>query len=607
LQFDQVSLTALRLVAAPALASRFSKAEASDQYDIRDLREMGTVFGVVAQGLIRPNVIHMICTTARLEGTDHRTSKVSHPMSCLRPVRSLAIALASLAVSLALAQYPGSEPAPEGLSVGFASIKSSECKEWLAYLAGKECAGRGSGQPGFQKAADFMAKHFKECGLKPMGDNGTYFQNVPFSRSRLNAEGSFFSVDGKDAVLKAEGNFGIGGINADADIRGEVLFVKVASDEATLDDVALDGRIVVVSGRKPGRNLRRQLFLAGVPAILTVDTAKPASNWNVRSGSRRMSNLSTLQGTITVAAAQKLATLAGVDGAIADPATPSGVAIDARPGATVRLVAKAEVESIGVPNVVGLLEGTDPILKGEYVGIGAHLDHLGTDPNGVVYWGADDDGSGSTSLIAICHAFAKNPSKPKRSVLFMAFCGEEMGLIGSSYLVNHPVVPLDKMVCELQMDMVGRNEQSDTEKPEDNIDTTHLVGSKRISTELHELILSANKHVNFKFEYDEENVYTRSDHYMFAQKGIPIAFVFSGFHPDYHQPTDTPDKINYEKLANTAKLYYLAASMAANLGHALKKDSVTIKSLATSSRSDWRSEPSSPSRRRGPSRSPIPR
>jgi Zn-dependent M28 family amino/carboxypeptidase len=154
----------------------------------------------------------------------------------------------------------------------------------------------------------------------------------------------------------------------------------------------------------------------------------------------------------------------------------------------------------------------------------------------------------------------------------MAFCGEEMGLIGSAHYANNPIFPLDKMTCLLQVDMVGRNEESQNDKPEDNIDTIHLVGSKRLSMELHQAVLDANKYVNFKFEWDEEDVYTRSDHYNFAAKGVPIAFVFSGFHPDYHQPTDTMDKINFDKIVSTARLFYATALDAANRPAKLKKD-----------------------------------
>ena len=132
--------------------------------------------------------------------------------------------------------------------------------------------------------------------------------------------------------------------------------------------------------------------------------------------------------------------------------------------------------------------------------------------------------------------------------------------------------PLDKMVCELQMDMVGRNEEHGDEKAADNVQTIHLVGSKRISTDLHELVLNMNKHVGFTFEYDEEDVYSRSDHAMFARKGVPIAFVFSGFHPDYHRPTDTIEKINFDKIVNTSKLFYLVAASAADAPQKLRRE-----------------------------------
>ncbi|MBW7928849.1 MAG: M20/M25/M40 family metallo-hydrolase, partial [Fimbriimonadaceae bacterium] len=219
------------------------------------------------------------------------------------------------------------------------------------------------------------------------------------------------------------------------------------------------------------------------------------------------------------------------------------------------LTVKVQTESVGIPNVVGLFEGSDPELKHEVVAIGCHLDHLGT-RNGVMYPGADDDASGTTALIAVAKMLQANPVKPKRSILFIAFTGEEMGLNGSRWYSDNPLIPMEKTLALFQMDMVGRNEEKPNEKAEDNVDTIHLVGSKRISTGLHEHVLKINEHVNFQFEYDEEGVYTRSDHYNFARKGVPIAFFFSGFHPDYHQPTDTPDKINYDKVLNASKLAY---------------------------------------------------
>ncbi|MBC8063806.1 MAG: M28 family peptidase, partial [Chlorobia bacterium] len=169
--------------------------------------------------------------------------------------------------------------------------------------------------------------------------------------------------------------------------------------------------------------------------------------------------------------------------------------------------------------------------------------------------------------------------KPKRSILFMCFSGEEMGLVGSAYYAANPIIPLEKMQCLMQMDMVGRDsfgaqngDQKRIDKVEENRDTMRLVGSKRISQEYDDIIQDVNQFVGFKFKYDSEDVYTRSDHYNFAKNGVPIAFQFCGFTPDYHQPTDTVDKINFEKLVNSAKLCYLTLMKVGNMDGKLKRN-----------------------------------
>jgi Zn-dependent M28 family amino/carboxypeptidase len=222
-------------------------------------------------------------------------------------------------------------------------------------------------------------------------------------------------------------------------------------------------------------------------------------------------------------------------------------------------------EPMAVPNVLAWMEGSDPALRDEYVVIGAHLDHLGVRGN-EYFPGADDNGSGSTALLGIAKAIASNPTKPKRSILFMWFAAEEMGLIGSAHYVNNPLLPLEKMVCMLNVDMVGRNEEKQNEPASENVRSLHLVGSEKGDKSLHAMILDANKSVNFEFEFDEEGVFGRSDQINFFRKGTSVAFLFGGFHPDYHRTTDTPAKINYIKIASAAKLYFLAAHMAAEHG-----------------------------------------
>ena len=477
---------------------------------------------------------------------------------------SLSLILLTGTSLAAIAQYPGSSPVPAEFKSGFDSITQAQCRKYLEFLA-TQCEGRGSGQPGFQKAADYVAARFKEYGLKPVGDNGTYFQSMDYTRSRLKpngtvvAAGSFTASAGKGFAASASKDF---------DLMGSAVFIKLTDSSAKLpESLDLKDKIVVLSSSVPRASNR--FYVAGAAAVITVEKNAVENTWTVRrpspiSSTARPQPSPRISGQIELSKAQAMASALNVDPNIVDSSVVAegGFAMKAAID-SIHFKGVIEEETVKVPNVVGLLEGSDPTLKSEMVGLGAHLDHLGI-RGGVVYPGADDDGSGTTSVLAIARAFSLNPQKPKRSILFMEFCGEEMGLVGSGYYSDHPIFPHEKMICELQMDMVGRNEEKPDEKASDNLDTIHLVGSKRISQELDDLVNSVNKYINFKFEYDEEAVYTRSDHYNFAKKGIPIAFLFSGFHPDYHQPTDTIEKINFEKLSNAAKLYYLVANLAAN-------------------------------------------
>jgi Zn-dependent M28 family amino/carboxypeptidase len=227
---------------------------------------------------------------------------------------------------------------------------------------------------------------------------------------------------------------------------------------------------------------------------------------------------------------------------------------------------KLREQPAGAPNVLGWLEGSDPELKHEYVVIGAHLDHLGVSGD-QLFPGADDNGSGSIAILSIAKAMAANPIKPKRSVLFIWFTAEEVGLLGSRYYTENPMVPLENMTCMFNIDMVGRNEdQGAGDADADNEGHIHLVGSQRGETALHDLILTANQHLGFEFELDMESVWNRSDQVNFYNKGVPVAFMFGGFHPDYHQPSDKPAQINYLKIQSGARLFYLAVHAAANHG-----------------------------------------
>lgn len=484
-----------------------------------------------------------------------------------RALAPLAFALAALAS----AQYPGAQPPPDDLRKGYDSIGIKDAQRILGYLAGPQCQGRGTGQPGFQKAAEFVAKRFRDAGLKPLGDGGTYFQNATFYRPSVS--GTKMTVKGSPTLGEKE--IALAPTGTSQDITGHVVLLRVGAGDRLTDDQlkALKDRIVVAYVT-PGRNaIGRQLQRADALAVLTViDRVKPLVP--------RPSMRNPVEGQADGAASGQIArgAVAKLGPGAREFAAGTGVAVTELPSSA-RLVAKESMVEVKVPNVVGEIEGSDSTLKAEVVGVGGHLDHLGINAQGVVYPGADDDGSGSTAVMLIAKAVAANPVKPKRSVIFMTFFGEEMGLLGSRYLVEHPPVPLSTVVAELQMDMVGRDSEGEQngdasrmDVRAENVDTIRLVGSKRISTGLDGDIQEENRYVGFRFKYDAEDVYTRSDHYNFAKYGVPIAFLFDGFHPDYHQPTDTVDKIDWLKLTNAAKLYYLTLMKVANDPAAPVKD-----------------------------------
>ena len=247
-----------------------------------------------------------------------------------------------------------------------------------------------------------------------------------------------------------------------------------------------------------------------------------------------------------------------------------------------RLSVKLSVTESSTQNVVGVLEGKDSKLRQEYVALGAHYDHVGASgasgcrPVGEdsICNGADDDGSGTTGLLAMAEAFSKGP-RPKRSILFVWHTGEEKGLWGSDYFTRYPTVPLNQIVAQLNIDMIGRSKQAGDTNPANKMlsgpDEIYVIGSRMMSTELGELTEAVNRaylNLDFNFHYDKpgdpERLFTRSDHYNYARKGIPIVFFFDGVHEDYHKPSDSPDKIDYEKMTKVTRTVFLLASELAN-------------------------------------------
>jgi Zn-dependent M28 family amino/carboxypeptidase len=210
------------------------------------------------------------------------------------------------------------------------------------------------------------------------------------------------------------------------------------------------------------------------------------------------------------------------------------------------------------------LEGSDEKLKNECVVMTAHYDHLGLGAGGVVYNGADDDGSGTTGILALAEAFSKNESRPKRSLIFMTVAGEEKGLLGSDYYTRFPRFPLDKTIADLNIDMIGRVDEK-YEKAK-NPNYIYVIGSDKISKDLDQVMKSENdrtEKLTLDYTYNDENdpnrFYYRSDHYNFAKNDIPIIFFFNGVHADYHKTSDDVEKINFEKMSKVVRLTFAVA------------------------------------------------
>ncbi|MEZ6037769.1 MAG: M20/M25/M40 family metallo-hydrolase [Planctomycetota bacterium] len=465
-------------------------------------------------------------------------------------------------------------------------VDEAQCRQWLGTLAGPEFAGRGTGQEGYGKAAEYIAAHFRALGLEARGEDGSYFQQMPWTRTLAKAGSlKFTAADGSAAfTVPMDRLTGAASLSADAD--GDVVLLQVPMPEAPggarrnalevpgLDALELDleGKVVVVVVQAEGRRavfarLGVQRALQGKnPAAVLFATAEDVSGGlqGTEGAARRSGGNPAAAG----AARQPLdLTFGGEDlrqllqhgeAQLQEAATkPVATALPLR----CTLHVEVATEDAPAMNVFAVLPGSDPKLRDEYVVIGSHLDHLG-ERRGVIYPGADDDGSGTTGVMAVAQMFAKDPVKPRRSVLFVCFSGEERGLLGSRHFVDNCPIPLEAIAAELQMDMIGRDEEEAMdggrrvnvgETAEQNRNSLHLVGTQRLAPALHQTCLDANDRARFDLEYDQESLFTRSDHANFAKRGVPVAFFFTGLHMDYHQPSDTPDKIHYAKLLRVAR------------------------------------------------------
>ncbi|HJR42617.1 MAG TPA: M20/M25/M40 family metallo-hydrolase [Gemmatimonadaceae bacterium] len=521
-------------------------------------------------------------------------------------------ALASLALlggalhARLIAQAPPPPPAGGAASRGAAAatrtvISADELRRDLTVFASDSMGGRGAGSPHSRKAAEFLAKRLAALGVEPAGDSGGYLQAVPLARNGVaNARFAVTRPEGRVEIpfgtLVPLPSFGPAAPLPRLDADGALVFAGfgLATPELGRDDVAamgdLTGKVaVVVHGAPAGADSTQRAQMVGEQTfalrVRNVLQKNPQAVIVLFAAGPMLEQFPLLvseirEGVTTVGPAPQTAErvrelpmvlLGTVEGASA--LLPAGWPADDKPQplAGRRFSAKVEMfpPTVYTYNVAGIVRGSDKTLAGSYVALGAHLDHLGlqTAVNGdSIANGADDDGSGSVALLSIARALKQGPQKPKRSVLLVWHTAEELGLLGSQWFTTHPSVPLDSVVAQINADMIGRNAS----------DSLYIVGPAAAPNGASEALGGIVDSVNvalpkpflFNREWDSpshpEQIYYRSDHYNYARRGIPVVFLTSGLHEDYHKVSDDISKIDFDKLTRVTELLYRAALAVAN-------------------------------------------
>jgi hypothetical protein len=488
------------------------------------------------------------------------------------------------------------QPAPAVYRPGFDSIRTEDLRSWLEFLAAPELEGRESGTRGYDVAARYVASELARSGVAP-GAGGSYFQTLALVRRERDFEAARLTIsggDGQDEAIPLKGQIDVSSRTPWRSLSWDDPWVfagrgrGAAEDESDdLHGLDLAGRVVLIAPADLRASRPYQsAWLRGARRIAVVsdERVKAARPQGVELPEHHPGLAPPVAGDaeepevvyLTRAVADRILARHGtsLERLTSGGARPASFSLDS---IRVRLELPLRETRRPTANVVGYLEGSDPVLREEAVVIGAHLDHVGVH-DGKIHPGADDDASGSSAVLGVARALAMNGSRPRRSVLLLFFAAEEKGLFGSSFFVSRPAFDAGKIVLQIQLDMVGRDEErkdADPKKAElaaDNADTLHVVGSKRSSLELDPWVHSVNDLVGLRLEYDEERVYNRSDQYHFAERGIPVVFFFSGFHADYHQPGDTPDKINYQKLTAVTRLAFALVYEVADREGRLKRN-----------------------------------
>ena len=494
-----------------------------------------------------------------------------------------------------------------------ATITAADLQAHLSIIASDAMEGRETGTEGQRKAAAYIAGHFKSLGLPPVVD-GSYEQKIAYIAESWDKIELFV---GKERFRHLWDYYSFPAVNSDLGTINEkkMLFLGYGIDTPAYSDyqgVDVKDKVLLVYSGEPtdaqgksyvsgsdtpsdwSTDWRKKLkaaYAAGAKAIFVID---PDIKKSVADNRRKLLSprmrigegeqpetkyANNLFISSTVAKAmlgKRFGKVVAARDKITATGKPQRVKLKSKLQLTQDKVARTLIGS----NVLGFLEGSDPALKDEVVVVSAHYDHLGKKGESI-YNGADDNGSGSSTVLELAEAFvlAKQAGNaPRRSILFLLVSGEEKGLLGSAYYAENPVFPLEKTIADVNVDMVGRVDEAHADNPY----YIYVIGSDRLSTELHEINETANRdyaQIELDYTYNAEDdpnrYYYRSDHYNFAEKGIPSIFYFSGVHEDYHQPTDTVDKINFEKMVRIGQLVFHTTWELANRDKTIEVDVTT--------------------------------
>ena len=491
-----------------------------------------------------------------------------------------------LGAIVAFAALPVS--AQKDFSPRYADIITPEAlKETLTVIAGAEMEGRATATPGQKKAAAFIEANFKRFGLLPPTPAG---YQMPFAVYQDTLQDIVFEVNGKNFSYGQSFTFTKATTSSGNYRVGEVVYVG-KGDSITISKMDVKGKWVAINTDSVSRaslaSRRLMLTRKGVKGFLYLSRNFPSTTSSLKGSMYIKATTTTIAATRTIITTRTTArtttptVTVSYEVASAILNTVITKASDLEKIAAGTFVANINFNlykramMLESSNVVGVLPGTDK--KDEYVILTAHYDHMGRDGN-VIYYGADDDGSGTTSIIRMAEAFAKAKRErhgSRRTIVFMAFSGEEQGLLGSESYSQNPLFPFNNTSVNLNTDMIGR---IDPDVKEDSNNYVYTIGEDKLSSDLKRITDSVrNKYSSLKIDRrftitDSLSFYTRSDHYNFAKKGVPVIFYFNGTHADYHRPTDTVDKINFDLMARRVKFIFHTAWIMANRDSMLTRD-----------------------------------